>query len=115
MTLPIKPLESDLAVIIARQIAQRPGLNSDNWYASVNQYFDELQKKSATDSTINVDKIRKQYQFYRKQRHWKESGRSWIILKHFSTPVQNRSRHHLLHFIPYFIRAIKKFWCDIQN
>ncbi len=64
VTLPIKPLESDLAVIIARQIAQRPGLNSDNWYASINQYFEDLEKTTAKDPLMKVDKIRKEYQFW---------------------------------------------------
>ncbi len=70
VTLPIKPLESDLAFIIARQIAQRPGLNSDNWYASINQYFEELEKKSAADPLIKIDKIRKEYQFWFERRRY---------------------------------------------
>lgn len=70
VTLPIKPLESDLAVIIARQIAQRPGLNSDNWYASINQYFEELAQKSAADPTIKVDKIREEYKFWFERRRY---------------------------------------------
>ncbi len=70
VTLPIKPLASDLAVIIARQIAQRPGMNSDNWYASVNQYFEELTQKAATDPLIKVDKIRAEYQFWFERRRY---------------------------------------------
>ncbi len=70
VTLPIKPLASDLAVIIARQIAQRPGMNSDNWYASVNQYFEELAQKAATDPLIKVDKIRAEYQFWFERRRY---------------------------------------------
>ncbi len=70
VTLPIKPLESDLAVLIARQIAQRPGLNSDNWYASVNQYFNDLEEKAAADPTIKVDKIREEYKFWFERRRY---------------------------------------------
>ena len=70
VTLPIKPLASDLAVIIARQIAQRPGMNSDNWYASVNQYFEELTQRATTDPLIKVDKIRAEYQFWFERRRY---------------------------------------------
>ena len=68
VTLPLKPLESDLAVLIARQIAQRPGLNSDNWYASINQYFDSLEQKK--DPLIDIDRIRKEYQFWFERRRY---------------------------------------------
>ena len=71
VTLPLKPLESDLAVIIARQIAQRPGLNSDNWYASINQYFEELDAKSRLQTPlIKIDKIRQEYQFWFERRRY---------------------------------------------
>ncbi|MEM1121367.1 MAG: PD-(D/E)XK nuclease family protein [Bacteroidota bacterium] len=70
VTLPIKPLESDLAVLIARQIAQRPGLNSDSWYASINQYFEELAEKAATDPSIKPDKIREEYKFWFERRRY---------------------------------------------
>ncbi|MEM6320954.1 MAG: PD-(D/E)XK nuclease family protein [Bacteroidota bacterium] len=70
VTLPIKPLEGDLAVLIARQIAQRPGLNSDNWYASINQYFEEKEAAARTDSSIKIDKIRREYQFWFERRRY---------------------------------------------
>jgi len=69
-TLPVKPIESDLAVIIARLIAQKPGLNSDSWYAAVNEYFEELEVKAKEDPILDVDKIRKQYQFWFERRRY---------------------------------------------
>lgn len=70
VTLPIKPLEADLAVLIARQIAQRPGLNSDSWYASISQYFAEKEVEAQINTQIKVDKIRKEYQFWFERRRY---------------------------------------------
>ncbi len=64
VTLPVKPLENDLAIIIARLIASRPGLNSDNWYAAINQYFEELEERKKTEPNLDVEAIKKQYQFW---------------------------------------------------
>lgn len=64
VTLPVKPLENDLAVIIARLIASRPGLNSDSWYAAINQYFEELDERKKTEPNLDVEAIKKQYQFW---------------------------------------------------
>lgn len=64
VTLSVKPLEYDLAAIIARLIAQRPGMNSDAWYAAINEYFENLEEEAKTDALLDVNKIRKQYQFW---------------------------------------------------
>ena len=64
VTLSVKPIEHDLAAIIARLIAQRPGMNSDAWYAAINEYFENLEEEAKSDALLDVDKIRKQYQFW---------------------------------------------------
>ena len=73
VSLPVKPLENDLAVIIARLIASRPGLNSDSWYAAINQYFEELEERAKTEANIDVDAIRQQYQFWFERRRYNSS------------------------------------------
>jgi len=70
VTLPIKPLESDLAVIIARQIARRPGLNSESWYAAISRYFEEKEAEAQNDSGIKVDRIRNEYRFWFERRRY---------------------------------------------
>jgi len=70
VTLPVKPLEGDLAIIIARLIAQRPGMNSDSWYAAINQYFEELEEKKKEDALLDIEKIKKQYQFWFERRRY---------------------------------------------
>ncbi len=39
LTLPLKPFDDDLAVEIARVLADKPGLFSDMWFAAINDYF----------------------------------------------------------------------------
>ena len=75
VTLPVKPLENDLAIIIARLIASRPGLNSDNWYAAINQYFEELDERKKAEPNLDVEAIKKQYQFWFERKRY-NSNRS---------------------------------------
>ena len=64
VTMPVKPLDADLGNVIGNVIAQRPGINSDHWYYETNRYFEKLEEKAAGDSTINVRKIKAQFDFW---------------------------------------------------
>jgi ATP-dependent helicase/nuclease subunit B len=64
VTMPSKPLDDELASIIANAIAQRPGVGSDLWLATINGYFDKLNEKAVADPTINVGKIKHQFKFW---------------------------------------------------
>ena len=64
VTMPSKPLDDDLATVIANAISQRPGIGNDWWHASINKYFDKLNEKAIADPTINVGKIKHQYKFW---------------------------------------------------
>lgn len=64
VTMPSKPLDDDLATVIANAIAQRPGIGSDWWVASIANYFNKLAEKAVADPSINVGKIKHQYKFW---------------------------------------------------
>jgi hypothetical protein len=61
VTLPVKPLDSALALEIARVLAEKPGLFSDTWFAAVFSYLEQA----------NVsDAVRKQYDFWFDRRRY---------------------------------------------
>ncbi len=64
VTMPVKPLDADLGNVIGNVIAQRPGINSDHWYYETNRFFEKLEEKSKDDATINVRKVREQFNFW---------------------------------------------------
>lgn len=64
VSLAIKPLEEDLANRIAAQMAQMPGLNSDSWFAMIARYFEDIERRAAQDSSIDLEVIRFQYRFW---------------------------------------------------
>ncbi len=67
VTMPSKPLDDELAMVIANAISARPGIGSDVWIASINGYFEKLAEKAIADPTINVGKIKHQYNFWFKK------------------------------------------------
>jgi ATP-dependent helicase/nuclease subunit B len=75
VTMPSKPLDDDLAVVIANAIAQRPGIGSDVWIASIRGFFERLNEKAIADPTLNVGKIKHQYDF------WFDRGKTYDIAK----------------------------------
>ncbi len=64
VSLSVKPLREDLAYLIANQLAQTPGLKGERWNSMIRIYFEALEKKAASDSSINTQKIREQYNFW---------------------------------------------------
>ena len=64
VTMSSKPLDDDLALVIANAMAQRPGIGSDWWVASISKFFDKLQAKAVEDPSINVGEIKHQYNFW---------------------------------------------------
>ncbi len=40
-TLPIKPLDDGLALLVARLLAEKPGLNNDRWLAATAEFFEK--------------------------------------------------------------------------
>ncbi len=64
VTLPIKPLADNLALEIARVMAQTPGINSQQWNFTINQYFKNLEEDAKEDSSIDFREIKNQYDFW---------------------------------------------------
>lgn len=64
VTLSVKPLDRDLGRIIARLIADTPGMNSNVWFAKIQSYFEDLEERAKEDSRIDVAKARFQYKFW---------------------------------------------------
>lgn len=70
VSLTIKPLEDELANRIAVQMAQTPGLNSDSWFAMTARYFEEMERRAASDSSLDLNEIRFQYRFWFERRRY---------------------------------------------
>lgn len=64
VSLSVKPLAHDLALEIARVMAQTPGINSQRWNITIKQYFERLEEASKEDSSIDVREIKNQYDFW---------------------------------------------------
>lgn len=64
LSLPIKPLDEELANQLAIKMTQTPGVHSDAWYAAISQYFEQIDQKALTDRRINPEDIRAQYKFW---------------------------------------------------
>ena len=74
VSLPLKPLETELANRIAQQMAQTPGILGESWQAMLGQYFSELDERAEKESGIDVREIRQQYRFWFERRRFDVSG-----------------------------------------
>ncbi|RMG80720.1 MAG: hypothetical protein D6714_14200, partial [Bacteroidetes bacterium] len=70
VSLSVKPLADDLATAIADQMAKTPGLNGEGWNITIRRYFDELALRAANDPSIQVEEIRRQYEFWFERRRY---------------------------------------------
>ena len=64
VTLAAKPLDADLSNVIAKCISERPGVGGDQWFFETERFFENLTEKALLDSSINVPKIRREYEFW---------------------------------------------------
>jgi hypothetical protein len=65
VSLSLKPVDDELADLIANLMAQNPGFNGDTWRAAINNFFTvQLPARAKADKSINVDTIREQYEFW---------------------------------------------------
>ncbi len=65
VTLPVKPLDSGLALEIARVLADKPGLFSDTWFAAVYGYLEQAEVP---------DQAREQYELWFGRRRYPADG-----------------------------------------
>lgn len=71
LSLPLKPLDSGLSFQLASCMAKVPGVRSDAWYATTNQYFEKIRQRAQDDKQINPDDIIAQYKFWFERRRYK--------------------------------------------
>ncbi len=73
VSLPIKPLEEELAARIARKLADLPGVMGESWRAMIGEYFRDLESgEYISQEPLAV--IRKQYQFWFERRRYDSAG-----------------------------------------
>ncbi len=61
VSLPVKPLDEELARVIARELAQSPGLRGEHWRRSLAAFFAQRLERSGPEQ---LELIRRQYQFW---------------------------------------------------
>ncbi len=71
VSLAVKPLAGDLADLIAIQMAQKPGLNSDSWRMMIKNYFGVLKKQARSDPSIDAKTVEKQYKFWFERKRYR--------------------------------------------
>jgi ATP-dependent helicase/nuclease subunit B len=64
VTMPTKPLDYDLGTVIANVMSQRPGIHSEQWWIEITRFFEDLEQRALADVTIDVKKIKEQYEFW---------------------------------------------------
>jgi hypothetical protein len=74
VSLPLKPLETELANRIAQQMAQTPGILGESWQAMLGQYFAELDERASKESNLDAREIRQQYRFWFERRRYDVAG-----------------------------------------
>jgi len=95
LSLPIKPLEDELAHRLAVQMAQTPGAQSEAWYATLAAYFDELDQKAAYDKSLQPERIREQYRFWFERKRYDFNG-----------AVPKEEVHAIFHYIKTWAKAL---------
>lgn len=63
VSLPVQPLDNELAFRIAQQIAQSPGINSEGWKVMIARYFASLEERFSK-APDDKEKIKMQYRFW---------------------------------------------------
>ena len=69
VSLAVKPLDDGLGYVIARLMAAKPGLNSEEWKRGIEGYFGQLLNNESVDP-VHYQHIRKEYAFwFERKRH----------------------------------------------
>lgn len=69
VSLPVQPLDNELAFRIAQQIAQSPGINSEGWKVMIARYFASLEERFAK-TPADKERIKMQYRFWFERQHF---------------------------------------------
>ena len=75
LSLSLKPLDDRLAQVIAQVMAEKPGMYSTLWGARLNQFWEGLEKKVSSGKNIDIQGIRRQYEFWFDRRRYDSTQR----------------------------------------
>ena len=73
--LALKPLDQKLGKVISELISASPGTHSEKWHSRIARFFEESTEASLTDTTIEVDKIRREYEFWFERPRFEQENR----------------------------------------
>ena len=73
--LALKPLDQKLGKVISELISASPGTHSEKWHFRIARFFEESTEASLTDTTIEVDKIRREYEFWFERPRFEQENR----------------------------------------
>jgi len=74
VSLAVKPLDDELATLIAGLMARQPGINGESWFISIRRFFEDLELRASFDRSIDVLKIREQYDFWFDRQRFDANG-----------------------------------------
>jgi ATP-dependent helicase/nuclease subunit B len=95
LSLPIKPLDGELAHRLAIQIAQTPGVQSEAWYAALAAFFEEAEQRTNYDKSIQPQQIREQYRFWFERKRYDSKGK-----------VPKEDVHAIFHYVKTWARQL---------
>lgn len=75
LSLPQKPIDDRLAIVIAQVMAEKPGLYSQLWGGRLNEFWLSLEQKVSEGKNIDIQAIKKQYEFWFDRRRYDISQR----------------------------------------
>ena len=74
VSLSVKPLDDELATLIAGLMARQPGINGESWFIAVRRFFEDLELRASFDRSIDIVKIREQYDFWFDRQRFDANG-----------------------------------------
>jgi hypothetical protein len=95
LSLPIKPMDGELAHRLAIQVAQTPGVQSDAWYATLAAFFEEIEQRTHYDKHSSPQQIREQYRFWFERKRYDSRGK-----------VPKEDVHAIFHYIKTWARQL---------
>jgi len=76
VSLPVRPLENDLAYQIAQQMATIPGIQSAAWRSMIARYFQQLDERYPDEDHPEKGKIKRQYRFWFERKRYSNNEKA---------------------------------------
>jgi hypothetical protein len=64
VSLAARPLHDQLALVIGREMAERPGIRGEDWYRAVHGFFDRMASRATRGNAGEFSAMRRQYEFW---------------------------------------------------